>query len=302
MTAIDWAGLAAAVRGIGGEVLRAADPVMYRAEGGFRGSIRALPPPAPAAELMPIAVLRAETLVPAAAFANAPPVERLAQGCNRLAGMAAARAQKGGLAFHARATLFAGDEAFWPTHAQLLAYAGVWGPATALQGMRRLTEDAAPDHVGASAWTPEDLDAARNSLPAHLAALLDPPSPHVLAATVPLPGRPNRARLEVRADVSHPLHGKGLMAHLALPVQFPTEPALRHALALLNAFEAEPIDAPPHYGAWAAAAEGRVAYSCFLPSGVKLPVVQLLAGWLAARAPIAAAMLGGGATTDSRRA
>lgn len=299
MGAIDWPGLEAAVRGIGGEVLRAADPLMFRANGGFRGSIRALPPPAPAADLTPIAVLRVETLVPASAFANAPSIARVAQGCNRLAGMAAARAQKGGLAFHARVTLFDGDDAFWPVHAQLLAYAGVWGPATALQGMRRLTDNAAADHVGASAWTPDDFEAARAALPAHLAALLDPPSPHVLAATVPLPGRANPARLEVRADVSHPLHGKGLMAHLALPVQFPTEAVLLDALALLNGFEAEPIDAPPHYGAWAAASEGRVAYSCFLPSGVKLPVAQLLVGWLAARAPIAAAMLGGGRAADS---
>lgn len=293
MTAIDWAGLAAAVRGIGGEVLRDADPVMYRAEGGFRGSIRALPPPAPAAELMPIAVLRAETLVPAAAFAGLPPVARIAQGCNRLAGMAAARVEKGGLAFHARVTLFAGDQAFWPTHAQLLAYAAVWGASTALVGMQRAAQGAAPNHAGASAWTPDDFEGARMVLPARLAALLDPPSPHVLAATVPLPGRANPARLEVRADVSHPLHGKGLLAHLALPVQFPTEPALLDALALLNGFEAEPIDAPPHYGAWAAAAEGRLAYSCFLPSGVKLPVLPLLVGWLAARAPIAAGALGG---------
>lgn len=292
MTGIDWAGLAAAVRGIGGEVLRDADPVMYRAEGGFRGTIRALPPPAPAAGLTPIVVLRAETLVPAASFAGLPPVARIAEGCNRLAGMAAARVEKGGLAFHARATLFAGDESFWPTHAQLLAYAGVWGASTALVGMQRLARGAAPNHVGASAWTPDDFDAARGILPGRLAALLDPPSPHVLAASVPLPGRANPARLEVRADVPHPLHGKGLMAHLALPVLFPTEAALLDALGALNRLEAEPIDAPPHYGAWAAAGEGRLAYACFLPNGVKLPVLPLLVGWLAARAPIAAGVLG----------
>ena len=68
-------------------------------------------------------------------------------------------------------------------HAQLLAYAATWGPATALGGMHRVLGKRPPDATGASAWTPEDIEQARAALPKHRQAMLDKPSPHVLAAT-----------------------------------------------------------------------------------------------------------------------
>jgi hypothetical protein len=292
MTAIDWAGLAEAVRGFGATATETADGLSLIAEGGHAGTIRALPPP-PGDELVPVAVLRAETFVAAGKLAGLPPPARMVHGLNRLAGAAAARAQDGGLAFHARVTLFAGDEKFWPLHAQLLAYAATWGPATALGGMHRVLGKRPPHASGASAWTPEDFEQARAALPKHRRAMLDKPSPHVLAATVPLPGKRNPARVEVRADMQHPEHGPGLMALLTLPVRFPTESALGEALDGLNRVEAGPIAAAPHYGAWCAGPDGTVAYTCFLPNGVKLPVAHLLLAWLSTRAPLAADALTG---------
>lgn len=300
MTAIDWEGLAEAVNAIGGAAMRTEGGLAVRSEGRFQGQIRARPAPKAEGGLTPVAVLVAETAVPAArvpGLAAAGASRRAAPALNRCAGAAAAMPDGGDLRFAARVTLFADDEDSWALHRTLLAYAAVWGATTALAGAERLATGRPPNATGASAWTAEDLAEARAALPAHLATMLDPPSPHAITANVPLGQHRPPARLEVRADMAHPLHGPGLFASVGLPIRFRDEAALADTLAALNALEAEPIDAPPHYGAWAPDPAGRAAYVFFLPNGVKLPLAQNLVGWFALRARLAAAALSGGAPT-----
>lgn len=294
MSLPSWDLLADSVRGFGFDPSRRGEALSVDGAGGFKGGIRALPAPQAAAGLRPVGVLVAQSRLPGARIPGLAEPGGLVRACaalNRFAGAAAAGPDPQGLRFLARATLYAGDEAFATTHATLLAYAATWGAQTAYGGAERAALSRAPVAEGASAWTPEDFSAARAVLPAHLAALADPPSPHVLSAAVPLGEARPDARVEVRADVAHPLHGPGLFAKLTLPVRFRDQAALGQALLALNALEAEPIDAPPHYGAWAADEADRACYTCFLPNGVKLPVIQLLFGWFVVRAPLAAGAL-----------
>lgn len=296
MMRIDWDSLAEAVNAIGGAATRAEGGLAVRTEGKFQGHIRTLPAPKGGGGLRPVAVLLAETTVPASrvpGLSQEGASARAAPALNRFAGAAAAMPEGKGLRFAARVTLFDGDEDAWPLHAGLLAYAVVWGATTALAGAERMASGRPPNGSGASAFTPDDLAAARAVLPAHLVALLDPPSPHAITANVPLGENRPPARLEVRADMTHPLHGPGLFATLALPIRFRDEAALADALLALNAMEAEPIDAPPHYGAWAPDPAGRAAYVFFLPNGVHLAVAQNLVGWLALRARLAAGAIAG---------
>lgn len=294
MSGIDWGALAEAVRAIGGAAVRGEGGLSLRTEGGFEGTIRSLPAPAAAAALRPVGVLLAESIVPAgrlAALGGQRADAATAAALNRFAGAAAAMADGGDLRFTARVTLYEGDAAAWPLHARLLAYAAVWGPTTALAGAQRLARQRPPNDTGASAWTGDDLAQARAVLPKHLVAILDPPSADAITANVPLGADRPPARLEVRTDVVHPLHGPGLFANLILPIQFRDAAALGETLAALNALEAEPIDAPPHYGAWGPGPAARAGYAFFLPNGVKLPVIQNLVGWFALRARLAAGVL-----------
>lgn len=296
MSVPGWDALAEAVRGFGFDPARRGEALSVQGAGGFRGGIQALPAPPAAGRLRPLGVLVAQSRLPAARIPGLSEPDGMVRACaalNRFAGSAAAGPDPQGLRFVARATLYEGDEAFATTHATLLAYAATWSAQTAHGGAERAALGRAPVAEGASAWTPEDFAAARAVLPAHLAALADPPSPHVLSASVPLGGDRPAARVEVRADVAHPLHGPGLFALLRLPVRFRDPAALGQALMALNALEAEPIDAPPHYGAWSADEAERASYSFFLPNGVKLPLIQLLYGWFVLRAPLAAAALSG---------
>jgi hypothetical protein len=295
MSGIDWAELSAAARQFGRDPTRSDEGLRLRGEGGFDGLITALPAPAAAGELEPTAVLISESLVPAGrvpGLAQPGASRRAAPALNRFAGAASAIPDGNGLRFTARATLYRGDEAFFPVHALLLAYAAVWGPTTALAGAERASTGRPPNAGGASGWTPDDFAAARARLPAAREALLDPPTPHALTANVPLGGARQPARVEIRADVSHPLHGPGLFASLVMPFRFRDELALAATLSQLNAVETEPLDAPPHYGAWAPDPGGRAAYVFFLPNGVRLPIIATLLGWMSLRAPLAAVALG----------
>lgn len=292
--AIDWDELARAIGQFGRAPVRTAEGLRVESEGGFDAVVMNLPAPAAASELEPVGVLVAETLVPAArvpGLAEPGASRRAAPALNRFAGAAAALPDGNGLRFVARATLYRGDEAFFPMHAALLAYAATWGPTTALAGAERLAIGRPPNATGASAWTPDDFAEARTRLPAARAALLDPPSPHALTADIPIGEARPPARVEVRGDMMHPLHGPGLFANLVMPFRFRDEAALVATVSQLNAVEAEPLDGPPHYGAWAAGPGGRAAYAFFLPNGVKLPVIALLFGWMSIRAPLAAAAL-----------
>jgi hypothetical protein len=294
MSFSSWDEIAAAVTALGGAPTRADFGLAIEAEGGFRATVRALAPPEAATAFRPLSVLRAECVVPrarVAGLAEAGAAARAAPALNRHAGATAAMADDAGnLRFTARVTLYDGDEAFRPIHSVLIAYAAVWGATTALAGAERVARRIAPNLSGASLWTPDEFEEARGQLPVHLQPMLDPPSPHVLAGSVPLAGGAP-ARIAVRADVQHPLHGPGLFALLELPVRFPDVSALAATLAALNTTEAQPIDGPPHFGAWAPAAEARIAYTCFLPNGVRVPVIAALFDWFARRAVIAAGVL-----------
>ena len=292
--AIDWDALAEAVGKFGRPPARTPEGLRVLSEGGFDAVVMNLPPPPPAAELEPVAVLMAETLVPAArvpGLAQPGAALRAAPALNRFAGAAAALPDSDGLRFVARATLYRGDEAFFPMHAALIAYAATWGPTTALAGAERLALRRPPNAAGASAWTPDDFAEARARLPAARAALLDPPSPHALTADVPIGEGRQPARVEVRGDMAHPLHGPGLFASLVMPFRFRDEVALVTTVSQLNAVEAEPLDGPPHYGAWSPDPGGRAAYGFFLPNGVKLPIIASLFSWMCLRAPLAAVAL-----------
>jgi hypothetical protein len=294
MSAIDWPELIAAIEKFGREPVRTDEGLRLRGEGGFEALISYLPAPRQAAELEPIGVLLAESLVPAArvpGLAEPGASRRAAPALNRFAGGASAIPDGDGLRFAARATLYRGDEAFFPVHALMLAYAAIWGPTTALAGAERMAIGRPPNATGASAWTPDDFSEARARLPPARAALLDPPSPHALTANVPLGGARQPARVEIRADIAHPLHGPGLFASVVMPIRFRDEVALATAISQLNAVETEPLDAPPHYGAWAPAPGGRAAYVFFLPNAVRLPIIAALFGWMSLRAPLAAAAL-----------
>lgn len=294
MSVVDWDTLVAAARNIGRDPARTDDGLRFTSEGGFDASIFAVPPPPAAAELDPVAVLVAETPVPAGrvpGLAQPGASRRAAPALNRFAGAAAALPDGPGLRFVARVTLYRGDEAFFSNHALLLAYAAAWGPTTALGGAERAAIGRPPNVSGASAWTAEQFAEARASLPAARAALLDPPTPHALTANVPLGERRQPARVELRADIAHPLHGPGLFASLVMPFRFRDELALAETISMLNAVEAEPMDAPPHFGAWAPDPGGRAAYVFFLPNGIPLPIIPALFGWFVMRAPLAAAAL-----------
>jgi hypothetical protein len=294
MSAIDWDELAGAVRNFRREPVRTDDEIRFRGEGGFDATLFALPAPPAAAELEPVGILIAETLVPAGrvpGLAQPGAARRAAPALNRFAGAASALPDGDGLRFVARATLYRGDEAFFPMHAALLAYAATWGPTTALAGAERVALGRPPNAVGASAWTPEHFAEARARLPASRAGLLDPASPHALTANVPLGEGRQPARVEIRADLAHPLHGPGLFANVVMPFRFRDELALAETISMLNAVEAEPLDGPPHYGAWAPDPGGRAAYVFFLPNGVPLPIIAALFGWMTLRAPLAAVAL-----------
>jgi hypothetical protein len=292
MTDTDWAPLQAAVRDIGGTAERVADGLSVAAQAGLSATIRVLPPPPAAGALVPRAVLRVDCAVPRArlpglaadgAAAAAAPL------LNRHAAAAAVLADGGALRLVARATLYDGDEAFLPHHHMLVAYAAVWGGVSAIGGAQRLATGRAPNAEGASAWLPETFQAARAQLPSALAVTLDPPTPHALTGNVEAAG--GAARIAVRADTIHPLHGPGLAARLTLPLRLAEATHAVTACAMLNALEAEAVDGPPHYGAWFPDQAGHLAYGFFLPNGVPLPIVPALYGWLAMRAPVAAALL-----------
>jgi hypothetical protein len=294
MSGIDWAELIAAAQKFGREPTRTDEGLRIRGEGGFDALVSNLPAPPRAAELEPIGVLQAESLVPAGrvpGLVQPGASRRAAPALNRFAGAPSAMPDGDGLRFTARVTLYRGDEAFFPVHALMLAYAAIWGPTTALAGAERSATGRPPNASGASAWTPDDFAEARARLPPARAALLDAPTPHALTATVPLGAGRQSARVEIRADVSHPVHGPGLFASLVMPFRFRDELALAATISELNAVETEPLDAPPHYGAWAPDPGGRAAYVFFLPNGVRLPIIGTLFGWMTLRAPLAAAAL-----------
>jgi hypothetical protein len=288
MTEAEWGLLAEAVRGIGGQAKRSAKGLAIEARADLSATIRTAKPPANPA--LPVrTVLRAESTLPAArlpGLAQQGAAASTAPLLNRNAGAAAALPDGAGLRFVARATLYAGDEAFDPIHRTLLAYAAVWGAATAVGAAERQARGQKPVGEGTSAWTPEEFQQARAELPLHLAATLDPATPHAVTGAIALPG--GTARIEVRADLTHPQHGPGLFAVLALPLRFPNEDALTATCAVLNTLEAEPLDGPPHYGAWCPGPDGRAAYGFFLPNGVKLNIIAALYGWMAVRAPLMA--------------
>jgi hypothetical protein len=291
MTEAEWGLLADAVRAIGGQARRSAKGLAIEGRAGLAAIIRTAKAP-PGAALPIRTVLRAECTLPAArlpGLAQPGAAATIAPMLNRNAGGASALPDGTGLRFVARATLYAGDEAFDPIHRTLLAYAAVWGAATAVGAAERQARGQAPVGEGTSAWTPDEFQQARGALPPHLAATLDPATPHAITGAIALPG--GQARIEVRADMTHPQHGPGLFALLALPVRFATDEAVAQACAVLNTLEAEPLDGPPHYGAWCPQADGRAAYVFFLPNGVKLAIIAALYGWMAVRAPLMAAAL-----------
>lgn len=101
-------------------------------------------------------------------------------------------------------------------------------------------------------------------------------------------GDERTALLQMRTLEVHPRLGPGLHVLLELPHQFFDEDRLARVVGLLNAWEGEAADRPPHFGAWCNGRVRNPCYTMFLPTSLRREGLALnVAAWMRARALLA---------------
>jgi hypothetical protein len=143
------------------------------------------------------------------------------------------------------------------------------------------------------AWPGEDLPAVRRAFAGTCVCTGDEEG---LSAEFSLrPGTGTAARgdertalLQMRTLEVHPRLGPGLHVLLELPHQFFDEDRLARVVGLLNAWESEAADRPPHFGAWCNGRVRNPCYTMFLPTTLHREGHALnVAAWMRARALLA---------------
>jgi len=275
--------VATLIRKCGLEVESQPDSLRFEATHG-PAEIRVLAPQEPSLDDVPLkAVVLARTRLPDELLFDDPKIYLWA---NRRAAMGAFTVMDGKLYVVSRLTTYEGEDS-WDLHSPLLAFAAAFSgdamdPRTLAQGPR-----AAP------VWPGEDFAGLEKELSRFCVCNGDDAG---FTAEFPLRagsgcaglGDQRTALLRMMTDEPHPIIGSGLLVVLEMPHQFPSPDDLAKVVERLNAWEAEPGDRVPHYGAWCAGGVGNPAYASFVPGGLRRPgLARNFVTWMRARALLA---------------
>lgn len=240
-------------------------------------------PPEPSFDELPLeAVVVVRTRLDPAAAGLAP---RQQMNLNRLAALGAIVVREGKPCVESRLAIGVG--------------ANPWGQYVGLMYHAALLAAAALDHAPAGeklapgAWPGGDLLEARRTLERICVCTGDE---EALSAEFSLrsgtgtamAGDERTALLQMRTFEAHPRLGPGLHVILELPHQFLDEDRLARVVGLLNAWEGEAADRPPHFGAWCNGQVRNPCYTMFLPASLRSDGLALDASaWMRSRALLA---------------